>query len=47
MILPDERWAESRDGMKLGEIREVLVEDREIDIEQMIRSGRNAWSVIR
>ena len=42
MILPDERCAESRDGMQLGEIREVLVEDREIDIEQVIRSGRNA-----
>ena len=42
MILPDERCAESRDGMQLGEIREVLVEDREMDIVQMIRSGRNA-----
>jgi transcriptional regulator with XRE-family HTH domain len=42
MILPDERCAESRDGMELGEIRKDLVEVSEIDIEQMIRSGRNA-----
>jgi hypothetical protein len=27
MIPPDERCAECRDGMQLGEIREVLVED--------------------
>jgi hypothetical protein len=27
MILPDERCAESRDGMQLDGIREVLVED--------------------
>ena len=39
---PNPRCAESRDGMQIGEIREVLVEDRKIDIEQMPRSGRNA-----
>jgi hypothetical protein len=42
MALPDERCAEGRDGMQLSEIRQVLVEDWEIDIKQMIRRGRNA-----
>ena len=42
MILPDERCAESRDGMQLGEIRQLVVEDWEIHIEQMIRRIRNA-----
>jgi hypothetical protein len=42
MVLPDERCAEGRDGIQFGEIRQVCVEDWEIDIEQMIRRGRNA-----
>ena len=41
MALPDERCAEGGDGMLLSEIRQVPVEDREIDIQQMIRRGRN------
>ncbi len=41
MALLEKRCAERRDGVQFGEIRQTVVLDWEIDIEQMIRRGRN------